>query len=437
MRLLSITAGAGAMYCGSCLRDNALAAELMQRGHDVSLLPIYTPTRTDEPNVSEHRVFFGGISVYLQQHMPLFRRTPAILDKLFDSPALLRAVSGGAMASVDPRFLGEMTVSMLRGEDGHQKKEIDKLLAWLVAQPPFDVVVLPNSLLIGLAPPLARALGRPVVCTLQGEDLFLESLPAADRAESLRLIAAHAGAVSRFVAVSDFYADEMTRYLGLPASRVRTVPLGIHAGDAMPAAWGAERPYTVGYFARIAPEKGLHVLAGAYVRMRRSGAVPEARLEAAGYLAPEHRAYLEKVEADLDAAGLRSEFRYRGTLDRVEKMAFLRSVDVVSVPTPYAEPKGLSVLEALGCGVPVVQPDHGAFPEIVARTAGGVLFPAGDAGALAEELRALHADPARRRALGMRGARGVREEYSAARMAERALAVYEEAIAEARPAATA
>jgi len=436
MRLLSITAGAGAMYCGSCLRDNALATELLARGHDVSLLPIYTPTRTDEPNVSGHRVFFGGISVYLQQHMPLFRRTPALLDKVFDAPAVLRAVSGGAMASVDPRFLGEMTVSMLRGEEGYQSKEIDKLLAWLREQPPFDVIVLPNSLLIGLAPPLARALGRPVVCTLQGEDLFLEGLSPEDRAESRRLIASHAGAVSRFVAVSDFYADAMTRYLGLPADRVRTVPLGIHFGDALPATEDASRPFTVGYFARIAPEKGLQFLAEAYVRLRKAGGAP-ARLAAAGYMAPEHRGYLERVEATLAGAGLAAEFRYHGTLDRAEKMAFLRSLDVASVPAPYAEPKGLSVLEALACGVPVVQPDHGAFPEIVARTAGGVLFPPGDADALARELRALQGDPARRRALGVRGARGVREEYSAARMAERALAVYAEAVAERRPAASA
>jgi glycosyltransferase involved in cell wall biosynthesis len=170
--------------------------------------------------------------------------------------------------------------------------------------------------------------------------------------------------------------------------------------------------------------------------MRAAGVGP-ARLSAAGYLAPEHRGYLEKVEAALEAAGVRSEFRYHGTLDRAGKMEFLRSLDVASLPTPYAEPKGLSVLEALACGVPAVVPDHGAFPEIVARTAGGVLFPPGDTDALAAELRGLSADPARRRALGVRGARGVREEYSAARMAERALAVYQEAIAEARPAATA
>ena len=434
MRLLSITAGAGAMYCGSCLRDNALAAELMARGHDVSLLPVYTPTLTDEPNVSDHRVFFGGISVYLQQHVPLFRHTPAIFDRVWDAPAVLRTVAGRSISAVDPRFLGAMTVSMLRGENGFQSKEIVKLVDWLRGQPPFDLIVLPNSLLLGLAPPLARALGRPVVCTLQGEDLFLEGLPAEDREESRRLIHSHRDFVARFIAVSDFYAEHMAGYLALPRERIRTVPLGIHVAEEPPAASRPPQPFTVGFFARIAPEKGLHLLAEAYALMRRDGRLPAARLEAAGYLAPEHHDYLEKIQAGLAAAGLAAEFRYHGALDREAKLRFLRSLDVASVPSPYPEPKGLSVLEALACGTPVVQPRHGAFPEILGRTGGGVLFDPNDGTALAAAIVDLHDDPYRRKALGEQGARGVRREYSVGRMAERAIEVYDEAIREAAPA---
>ena len=92
MRLLYLTAGAAEMYCGSCLRDNALAAALLARGHDVVLTPIYTPTTTDEPNVSASRVFFGGVSVFLEQHVPLFRYTPAFLDQVWDSTR--RAAAG-------------------------------------------------------------------------------------------------------------------------------------------------------------------------------------------------------------------------------------------------------------------------------------------------------------------------------------------------------
>src|SRR3954463_3523928 len=146
MRILSITAGAAGMYCGSCLRDNALAAELIAEGHDVILLPLYTPTLTDETNVSANKVFFGGISVYLEQKMPLFRKLPPFLDRLWDSAYALRAASKSSIPT-SPQMLGELTVSMLRGEHGNQRKEFDKLIEWLRHEPPPDVVNLPNSLL--------------------------------------------------------------------------------------------------------------------------------------------------------------------------------------------------------------------------------------------------------------------------------------------------
>src|ERR1700704_5239636 len=146
MRILSITAGAAGMYCGSCWRDNALAAELIAQGHDVILLPLYTPTLTDEVNVSADRVFFGGISVYLQQKLPLFRKLPRFVDRLWDSVYALRAASKNSIAT-SPQWLGELTVSMLKGEDGNQKKEFGKLLDWLKDEAAPDVVSLPNSLL--------------------------------------------------------------------------------------------------------------------------------------------------------------------------------------------------------------------------------------------------------------------------------------------------
>src|SRR5690242_18414357 len=176
MKILAFTAGAAQMYCGSCIRDNALAAELKRQGHDVILLPIYTPTLTDETNVSSDKVVFGGISVYLEQHSALFRNTPWLLDRLWDSRWALKLASRRSIA-VNPRALGELTVSMLRGEDGFQRKELEKLTAWMKAEPMPDIVTLPNSILIGLAQPIREALGRPVSCTLQGEDLYLNNLP--------------------------------------------------------------------------------------------------------------------------------------------------------------------------------------------------------------------------------------------------------------------
>ena len=159
MKLLLLSAGAASMYCGSCMRDNALAAELMRQGHDVTLLPFYTPTLTDEVNVSrKDHVFFGGISVYLQQAIPFMRHAPRLFDRVLDNPSVIRALSGGSIA-VDPHALGAMTVSTLRGEQGHQRREIEKLLDFLSHEPRPDLVAIPYTLLIALAAPLKRALG--------------------------------------------------------------------------------------------------------------------------------------------------------------------------------------------------------------------------------------------------------------------------------------
>src|SRR5205823_807407 len=128
--------------------DNALAAELIAQGHDVILLPLYTPTLTDEPNVSADRVFFGGISIYFEQKMPLFRKMPRLFDRLWDSMFALRAASKSSIAT-SPQTLGALTVSMLKGEEGNQRKEFSKLLDWLATEPPPDVVSLPFALLIG------------------------------------------------------------------------------------------------------------------------------------------------------------------------------------------------------------------------------------------------------------------------------------------------
>lgn len=434
MKILYLTAGAANMYCGSCLRDNALATELIRAGHDVMLLPVYTPTLTDERNVSRSdKVLFGGISVYLQQHASIFRHTPWLIDKLWDSTAALKLAARRSIP-VNPKLLGELTVSMLRGEDGLQRKEFDKMAHWLREQEKPDLVTLPNSLLLGLARVIKQSLDCPVVCTLQGEDLFLDGLDENYRRESLELIRQSVAHVDAFVAVSESYAEFMSEHLQIPAKKMRVVPLGINledyeapAGRAEARAAGAHT-FTVGYFARVAPEKGLHVLCEAYqrLRLREDVAQQKMRLEVAGYLAPEHENYLHGIERQMNEWGLAAEFHYRGALGREEKLAFLQTLDVLSVPATYDEPKGISLLEAMACGVPVVQPRRGGFTEIVERTGGGLLVAPEDAAALAAGFYELWKTPARAVELGQRGARGVREHYSVALMAERALEVYQE-----------
>jgi glycosyltransferase involved in cell wall biosynthesis len=324
-----------------------------------------------------------------------------------------------------------MTVSMLEGEQGVLRKEFDKLREWLADEPVPDVVNLPNSLLISLARPLGEALKRPVCCTLQGEDLFIEDLIEPYRGKAIELIRKQVVDVDRFIAVSDYYVAPMAKLLNVAPNRIDVVPLGINLDGYQTRPALSERseskgdPFRVGYFARIAPEKGLHLLAEAYpIFRKRTGNAP-IRFEAAGYMSRAHEGYLAGVKNGLAKAGVGGEFTYHGAVDRAGKLAFLSTLDVMSVPTPYDEPKGVFLLEALASGVPVVQPRRGAFPEIVEKTGGGLLVTPDDPAALADGLFKLWNDRALARSLGERGAKGVRLHYSIERSTDRQLEVYE------------
>lgn len=430
MRILSITAGAAGMYCGSCFRDNALAAELKRQGHDVILLPVYTPTRTDEPNVSEPRVLFGGLSVYLQQQFPMFRHSPRFVDRVLDSPAVIRALTARSVKT-DPRVLGALTVSTLEGEGGVLRKEFGKLVDWIREQAPPDVINLPNSLLIAMARPLGQALGRPVCCTLQGEELFLAGLVDPYRERARALIKQQVQHVDRFIAVSHYCAEFMSAFLEIPQAKVAVVPLGIRT-DGYGRRPARDDVFRVGYFARVAPEKGLHVLADAWIRFRRRVGDARVRLEAAGYLSAADRSYLEGVKRTLAQGGVLDDFTYRGEVDREGKLAFLGGLDVLSVPATYDEPKGLFLLEAMASGVPVVQPRRGAFTEIVARTGGGLLVTPDDPGSLAEGLHRLWADRGLCAELGAQAYDGVRAHYGIEDSAVRLAEVYAEIVEGAR-----
>jgi len=422
MRVVYLAAGAAGMYCGSCLRDNRLVAALLARGRDVLLLPLYTPLRTDEPDVSRPEVFYGGLNVYLQQKSPLFRRTPRFLDRWLDWPALLRGV-GRLATRRRADELGELTISVLKGRAGAQRKELERLIAALRGLRP-DLVNLPNLMFIGAGRAVREALGVPVLCTLSGEDLFLDGLPQPQRGQALALIRAAADGIDGYLAVTSYYARRCIERFGLPAERVHVVPLGVSILHDPPARDADPGPFTIGFLGRIAPEKGLAELAEAFAVLRRAGRA--CRLRAAGCLPPGERDYLQRVRSRLSEHGVQGGFEYLGEVDRGKKLEFLHTLDAFSMPSVYPEAKGLPVLEALERGVPVVQPQHGSFPELIEATGGGVLYDPREPQGLAAAIAGLMDDLPRRRRLGARGRAAVRERFSEAVMAEQTWAVYEQ-----------
>lgn len=424
MRVAYITAGAAGMYCGSCLHDNTLAAAMQRQGHDVALVPTYTPTRTDEDNVSIDRVFYGALNVYLEQKWSFFRHSPTLVHWLLDRRPVLDLVSRMAGShATQGADLGELTLSMLQGEEGNQASELARLVEWLRDEYAPDIVHITNSMLIGMAAALKRELGVPVVCSVQGEDIFLgdivEPWPARVQAE----MRAHAGDVDAFIAPSRYYAGHMGEYLGVAEDRMRVVPLGIKLeGHELPEPSDSP-PRTIGYLARICPEKGLHHLVDAFVDL--ASGRPDVRLRVAGYLAPRDQEYRDQQQQRLSEAGVADRVDWLGEVDRQGKLDLLHSIDLFCMPTTYAESKGLPVLEALASGVPVVLPEHGAFSEMVDWTGGGVLVEPNSPAALVDGIASLLDDSARRIALGQSGRSAVHEKFSDDAMATATLKEYE------------
>lgn len=424
LKLAYLTAGGGGMFCGSCMHDNTLASALLQMGCDVQLIPTYTPVRTDEENVTVDQVFFGGINVFLQQRSAIFRRLPPFVDRWLNRPSVIRALTGSRIET-NARFLGELTVSILRGEEGNQRKEVLRLVDWFSQHYRPDLINFSNILIAGCASTFKRQLGVPLVVTLQGDDIFLDQLRSPYREQAFAQIRQLIQHIDGFIVFSRYYRDFMAEYLGVPPERTHIVPLGLNV-DGFPtnSLPGGEGDPRIGYLARICPAKGLHVLVDAFILLRKSAELSRVQLSVAGWLGPSDRKYFEEQVAKLRSAGLENDFHYAGEPDRRGKIDFLRNLDLLAVPTVYREPKGIYVLEALAAGTPVVLPEHGAFPELVEATGGGRLVKPEDPAALAEALGELLASPALRMEMALAGQKSVHQLHHALAMAQQTFEVY-------------
>ncbi len=436
MRYAYIATGAANMYCGSCMRDNTLVAAMKALGHDVVLLPMYTPLRVDEDSVSEDHVFYGGVEAYLLQQYPQKSIWRDAMLKVAGSQAILQMLPRFDIGSnVDPAQNAEMTLSMLRGAQGNQSSLLMEMVDWMSSSLNPNLVHITNSLISGIAPTIKQHLNVPIICGLHGEDIFIDGLPESHRSQALELIQENCQYIDHFIAISQYYADYFGPLIGLDPAKITLVRPGIALDDyaANVRQNQTEMPLTIGYLARISPEKGLHLLVEAFIHLCQSGQFPHLRLKASGYLSRVHAGYVKDIQDRLEKAGVADRVEIIGTVDRQQKLEFLRSIDLFAVPTIYRDPKGLPVLEALASGVPVVQPNHGAFPELIYATNGGLLHTPEDVLDLADKLASLLSDTAKRQALGANGKTAVHNYFSAQRMATETIQTYQSIYSQARP----
>jgi glycosyltransferase involved in cell wall biosynthesis len=381
---------------------------------------MYLPLQLDEEVLAQAQnpIFFGGINVYLQQNLSLFRHTPRWLDHFLNNSKLLRfAAKRSHMTSA--RVHGAMALAMLRIEGSHFGKELDKLIDWLATEKP-DVLCLGTALQAGMIRQLKQRLGVKIICSFQGEDSFLDGLPEPFKTECWAELRDRLKDADLLVAPSQFYADLMRQRLDAPDLRIEIMPNGIDLEGYLPPKPAS--PPVIGYLARMIREKGVGLLVSAFIHLRKNLHHPDARLHIAGACTAGDEALVASLKQQLAAAGLAEQVTWSPNISREEKAAMLSSLTLFSVPATYPEAFGLYLIEAMASGVPVVQPRASSFPEIIENSGGGVLVPAGDPVALAQAWYDLMQNHTALPSLGARGRRAAKQFYSVEAMRERYLA---------------
>ncbi len=360
MKIVILAAGAGAMYCGACARDAALAKTFSAQGHEAWVIPLYTPMRLEEAELlPTHPVLFGGVSAYLRETVKGFDRWPKGLVKLLDHPKLL-AWAGKFAVKTQASGLGPMTCSMLEGLAGKHRDEIARVAA-LVAEEKPDLIIVSNSLLSGIIPALKAASQAKVLCQVQGEDGFLAELPEQWRGKALALMRVNSEAADGLVAPCRSHAAEMAKLLSCPLERFQVMP---HPAPSRPLLPQPSGPFTLGYLSSIRRAKGLDLLLESFRD------IPENwRLIVGGrVLEP---AFYKEVLALAQPLGSRIEFL--GEVPPSEKEAFFRRIDLFVLPSRLNESRGVAAMEALSYGRCILVPRSGIFSEWEEEGCPGVL----------------------------------------------------------------
>ena len=424
MKICQLVPGSGGtFYCQNCLRDLALVRALRRQGHDVIMLPLYLPPAGDGADVrQETPIFFGGINVWLQEHFPMFRKTPRWIDRLFDASWMLKQAAARE-GSTNAAELGPMTLSMLEGRKGNQKKEFERLVAWLDGHERPDIIHISNALLLGLALEIKRALGVPIVCSLQDEEPWVDTMHDPFSQRCWETMTSNAACVDLFLATSAWYAGRMSARMNIPRERITVILLGVEMDGVVPAKLDFDPP-VIGFLSRLSESQGFGVLVDAFIELKQDPALKNLRLRATGGCTDADRPLVKSIRAKLRASGIEESVEFLSDFREPQRREFLRSLSVLSVPAPQGEAAGIELLEAMAHGVPVVQPRVGSYPEIIAATGGGLLYDQEEPGALAAALRSLLCNPEQARALGQRGRAAVAEQFTIDRVARNTVAAY-------------
>lgn len=418
----------GSFYCENCIRDGALVKALRERGHTVTMVPLYLPLVIDEPEIAEDTpIFFGAVSTYLKEKLPFVQRFPIWIEKALNAAPVLKYAAGKA-GSTRAEGLEQMTISMLKGTHGNQGAELNNLMLWLKEQIKPDIVYLANALLSGMAKSIRDELNIPVVCALEDEDVWLSNMEPKLLAKIWDLINENAGSIDRFLPVTNYYGQRIQKFIHAPAEKFTTTYVGIDLKD-FDQAQKQENPLLIGYLSRMCQEMGLDILVDAFILLKSDPAFNSLKLHITGGKTDDDLPLLNRLKKELENADVLEDVTFAENFDRANRIKFLKGLSVLSVPARKEEAFGVFLIEALAAGVPLVQPATGGYPEIIGMTEGGITYEPNTPQILAENLSRVLKDKAGRKTMVQKGQEKVHQFFDGRSMSERLEKIYLSVIA--------
>ena len=426
MKIAHIIPGSGgSFYCGNCLRDSKYMKALQDLSHEVVKVPLYLPLFEDAHDLNDIPVFYGAVDIYLKQRFPVFRHMPLFVDKMLNSKSVLHLAAQNA-GSTRPKGLEEMTLSMLLGEEGLQKGELERLVEWLRDEAKPDVVHLSNALLLGLVRRIKQEVRVPVVCSLQDEDVWVDVMSDKHREEVWQLMKERSREVDAFVAVSRFYANEMQKKLHLRNQQLFINYLGVDTADYVVKDIRDKEP-VIGFISRMCEENGLGILVNAFILLKEDKQFLPVKLKITGGKTNDDTVFIKQQKKKIAGAGLEKDVLWVDEFEGPSRQHFFNTVAVLTVPVLNGEAFGLYQLEALASGIPVVQPELGAFPEVSGLSGGGITYLPNSPKKLAKAWKSILLDKDKLAALSKKGLAGVKAHFDIHQQAGKLVTIYEKA----------
>ena len=411
-----ITGSGGSFYCGNCYRDMLYIKAIRKvPGIKASAIPLYLPPDTSGVDAEfDNKVFFGAISLYIREKIPFLRRMPAFFDKIFDAAPMLKIAAYQA-GTTRTEGLENLTLNMIKGDNTMRENEVDRLVNYLLKDSEPEAIHLSNSLIIGLASQLKKRLNVRIICSLQNEDDWIDEMAEPFRSRAWNLIGKEAVHVDEFISPSQYYKDLFIAKTGVPGNNIHVVPSGLESPGEYKTFENQHLP-ALGYYCRINYQNGFDKLVDAFIRIKINDEIPGLTLHVCGGFTRDDEPFIKAQIRKIKQNGFKSSLRMYSEFQGPDKKEFFSNIDIMSVPVRIYDAYGLYIHEANAAGVPVVQPATGAFPEILEKTGGGIIYSPDNIEELTAGIIKLFNDKKLLHSLGETGRNKVKEELSLEKM---------------------